>query len=122
MFSEITEFGWLYIRIFVYQLPRNNDDIALSLEKIYLPRRPVVFVLKLYIYMCVCGCMCVWCMCVCVYIYIVLYIYIYITRLVSVLLLPRPLRGPVAHTSGKICDDAPSGVGRFPDPLSSNRP
>lgn len=77
MFSEITEFGWLYIRIFVYQLPRNNDDIALSLEKIYLPRRPVVFVLKLYIYMCVCGCMCVWCMCVCVYIYIVLYIYIY---------------------------------------------
>lgn len=78
MFSEITEFGWLYIRIFVYQLPRNNDDIALSLEKIYLPRRPVVFVLKLYIYMCVCGCMCVWCMCVCVYIYIVLYIYIYI--------------------------------------------
>lgn len=77
MFSEITEFGWLYIRIFVYQLPRNNDDIALSLEKIYLPRRPVVFVLKLYIYICVCVCVGVRVCDVCVYIYIVLYIYIY---------------------------------------------
>lgn len=68
MFSEITEFGWLYIRIFVYQLPRNNDDIALSLEKIYLPRRPVVFVLKLYIYMCVCVWVYVCVVYVCIYI------------------------------------------------------
>lgn len=46
MFSEVTEWLALY-GIFVYQLPRNND-VALSLEKIYLPRRPVVFALKLY--------------------------------------------------------------------------
>lgn len=32
MFSEVTEWLALY-GIFVYQLPRNNDDVALSLEK-----------------------------------------------------------------------------------------